>query len=165
MLTKTALVVIAMGTLGLFRCLGLSASGDIAASQGNGRWDVEMRMPTEVQASEMVQVEVSLKNLSGEALQADSDCVSTSSLLLLDEHGSTVFNWYDHLIEAQYHGQVPECPPAWKELAPGETLEQTVGFRVDEPGQYTVRVLPPSETVGSTSVPILLSPAVRVLAK
>ncbi|HSP55627.1 MAG TPA: hypothetical protein VLS25_08565 [Dehalococcoidia bacterium] len=144
---------------------GASGSSDLEASAHNARWEVRLRVAGEARAGEMITVDLSLKNVSDEMRRTDLDCVSSFGLIVLDAGWSTVFSWYDYLIETKYHGQVPECPPGWKDLAPGERLEQTVSFHVAEPGEYTVRALPPSETVGSSSATIALWPEVRVRAR
>ena len=113
----------------------------------------------------MTAVELSLENVSDETRQADTSCVTSFGLIVFDEKDESVFNWYDHVIETEFQGQIPECDPFSKDLAPGETLDETVSFLVDVPGEYTVRPRPPTETVGSTSVPIDLSLSVEVRAQ
>ncbi len=162
---RTGLALFALAAIVFAACGDGIASGDIEASQSNERWELRLSIPGEVRAGEMTAVELSLNNVSAETLRADIDCVSWFGLIVFDEKDEAVFNWYDHVIEATYKGVIPECPAFWKELAPGESLEQTVAFRVDEPGEYTVRPQPPSETVGSTSQPVLLSMAVKVRAR
>lgn len=159
-------VIAALAALILAGCSGGGIkSGDIEASQSNARWELRLRIPGEVRAGEMTPVELSLKNVSGETRRADSDCVSSFGLIVFDERDEAVFNWYDYVIETTYKGVIPECPPIWKDLAHGETLEQTVSFLVDEPGDYSIRPLPPSETVDNGSLPIGLSLSVKVRAR
>ncbi len=113
----------------------------------------------------MTTAELSLKNASKDTLRAHTDCISWFDVLVVDENGTSAFDWRDYVIETEYNGAAPQCPSIWKDLAPGETLDQSVSFLVDEPGEYTVRPQPPSETVGNVSPPIDLSLAVKVRAK
>jgi hypothetical protein len=142
-----------------------SSSGDIEASQGNERWELRLRIPGEVRAGEMAAVDLSLKNVSDETLRAHTDCISWFDVIVLNENGEQVFDWRDYIIETEYNGVAPQCPALIEELPPGKTLDQSVSFRVDEPGDYDVRPQPPNEVVGSTGQPIDLSLSVQVWAK
>ena len=159
-------VIVALGVVFVAGCSGGGIkSGDIEASESNERWELRLRIPGEVRAREMTAVELSLKNVSDGTLRAHADCIAWFDVIVLNENGEQVFDWRDYVIETEYKGVHPQCPALIEEMAPGETLDQSVSFLVNEPSEYTLSPLPPTEAVGSTSVPIDLSMSVQVRAE
>lgn len=158
-------VPLALVALLFMACGGRAASSrHVEASARDDRWELRLSIPGEVRSGRLMEVDLSLKNVSKETLRVHSGCW-WFDLVVFDEGGAQVFTWSDHIVETEYGGQDPECPLMFRDLAPSETPEGTVSFRVEDAGEYTVRALPPSEAVGSSGVPIAVRPEAKVRAR
>ena len=149
---RVLLVALALG-VSAYACSDGEGSGDqLSAISISENWVFRASVTDEFEAGEFIPVEVQLKNESGEPQVLTPDCVSAFRLTVLNEDGISVFDWYDRVIETEYGGEVPQCPLGHREMAPGESLRESIGFLVKRPGRYTVQIGAPGYVFERTLV-------------
>jgi hypothetical protein len=160
--TFGAAIVVALLAAG---CGGDADAKTASSSASDGRFELTASTTSPFPADTLMSLDASLTNVGDQVVTPDGDCVADFRLVVLDEDGRAVFNLYDYLIETEFNGQVPECPPTSYPLEPGESYARSLPFRAPAEGDYTIHVSALSETVGDTSVPLDLSVDLEVEAE